>query len=477
MTLMIFLTIHASAIIVDVVSMGAKGDGKTVNTVAIQKAIDKCHKAGGGKVLFANGHFVTGTIYLKDNVSLLIERGARILGSKNINDYPSNSLNFRFRHEDWIKQALVFAYKCKNIGIEGDGTIDGQGEFFQIDRKSEPKPHPWKNRPFIIWFSECQNVSVTGVELRNSAMWMQLYLGCDYLKIDGIRVFNHVNENNDMMDITGCSNVVVNNVIGSSDDDGITLKGFSNHISENITITNCVLSSHCNGIKIGTETNSPFRNITISNCVIKKSIFSKPILGRAEGITGISLESVDGSVVDGVTINNIIIDGAQVPIFIRLGQRGYKTCANCPDTPAPGVGAMRNIIISNIIARAGAMFGNCISGIPGANIEKVTLNNIRFICKGNGTVKHAEAIVPEKINSYPEGWMFGILPSYGLYLRHVNNIYMSDIIFDLENSDARPAMVFDDVTSARVNGVYLEGVPSKLYTEIGCSDIKVVGNN
>lgn len=454
--------------------MGAKGDGKTLNTKAIQDAIDKCYEAGGGTVVFSDGDFVTGTMYLKDNVALRIERGAKILGSTSLSDYPLNTLDFRFRHENWIRQSLIFAHNVKNIGIEGEGTIDGRGENFLIDRITNPRPHPWKNRPFVIWFSGCTNISITGIELRNSPMWMQLYLGCDFLKIDGIRIYNHVNENNDMIDIAGCRNVVINNVIGSSDDDGITLKSFSDHSSENIAITNCILSSHCNAIKIGTETNSPFRNIAISNCIVKNSGFIKPILGRAEGITGISLESVDGSVVDGITISNIVIDGPMVPLFIRLANRGSKTCTNCPNEPKPSVGAMRNISLSNIIARASGMYGSSVTGIPGASIEKLTMDNIRFICTGGGSEKHVHAEIPERIDAYPEGYMFGVLPAYGLYMRHVNNSRLSNITFDLENPDARTAMVFDHVNTCVINGVVLEGNISEMMKEIDSFDIKII---
>ena len=459
------------ALTVDVRKCGAKGDGKTVNTEAIQKAIDKCYEAGGGKVVFENGEYVTGTIYLKDKVSLYIDRSATILGSTNIADYPINKVDFEFRHSPWIRQALIFAYKADQICIEGDGTINGRGESFPIDRKSTPRPHPWKNRPFIIWFSECTNVAVRNVELRNSPMWMQLYLGCESVQISGLRIYNHVNENNDMMDVAGCKNVTISNIIGSSDDDGITLKGFSNHPSENITVTNCVLSSHCNAIKIGTETNAPFRNITINNCVVKKSDGPKRILGRQEGISGISIESVDGSVIDGVTITNIVLDGPQVPIFVRLGNRGLKVS---PDSPKPEIGAIRNVSMSNIVARASSLIGNSISGIPGGSIEKLTMDNIRFICTGGGEQKHVRAQVPERENSYPEAWMFGVLPSYGLYIRHADHIRLSNITFDLENEDVRPAMYLDDVNHCKIDGVVLEGCPTtRLCDQINSTNLDV----
>ena len=241
---------RAGAQTYDISSFGAKGDGVTDNTPLIQRAIDSCAKTGG-RVYFPAGTFLTGTLYLKSNVTLHISEGAVVLAHHDISKYPYQDAGIPFYGELWARQSLIFCKGQQNVGIEGKGTIDGQGGKFLANTLK--KPDRYRNRPYLLWFAGCKNVSVKDVQLRNSAFWMQHYLGCEYVLIDGIRVWNHSNKNNDMMDIDGCKNVTVCNVIGDSDDDGITIKSTSPLVSENITITNCVISSHCNALKFGTE--------------------------------------------------------------------------------------------------------------------------------------------------------------------------------------------------------------------------------
>ena len=151
---------------------------------------------------------------------------------------------------------------------------------------------------------------------------MQHYLACEDLKISGISVYNHSNYNNDGLDIDGCRNVTVDGVTVDSDDDGICLKSTSGKPSENISIANCVISSHCNGLKMGTESSGGFKNVTIANCVVTPSaVNDSTIYGFIEGISGISLEMVDGGILRGVNISNVQIDGTKSPLFIRLANR------------------------------------------------------------------------------------------------------------------------------------------------------------
>ena len=174
-------------------------------------------------------------------------------------------------------------------------------------------------------------------------MWMQHYLACENLRVTGIRVYNHANQNNDMIDIDGCRNVIVSDCYGDTDDDALTFKSTSEHACENITVTNCILSSHCNAIKCGTESTGGFKNFTISNCIIRPSDDKEPIFGKPEGISGISLEIVDGGVMEGITISNISMDGPEVPIFIRLGNRARK---HMTEAETPPVGQLSDVIIS-----------------------------------------------------------------------------------------------------------------------------------
>lgn len=430
-----------------ITDFGAAGDGQTINTVAIQKAIDRCSKQGG-RVIIPQGKFVTGTLFIKSNVTLHLERNAFLLGSHHLEDYPETKVNFRFWGDTWSYQALIIAHNVENIAIEGEGSIDGQGTAFPVI--SRKKPDKYRHRPYLLWIANCKNIEVKGVELKNSGMWMQSYIRCDKLKIDGIRIFNHANQNNDMIDIDGCKDVIITRVTGDSDDDGITLKSTCNRISENITISDCILSSHCNAIKFGTETTAGFRNVVISNCIIRKSSVTKVKSGAPEGICGLALEIVDGGKMENISVQNLVIDGPRVPLFVRLGNRARRHYA---EAPLPPVGTMKNITISNVTAIGSSPIGCAITGIPGKKIEGFTLSNSRFICTGGEKRTVSEFKVEEHESLYPESNMFGTLPAYGLYIRHVKDLQLYGLSFHLQNEDSRPAIVCDDVENADIKQI------------------------
>lgn len=445
---------NAAPYIYNVYDFGATGDGETLDSPAIQKAIDTCIANGGGEVLLPAGIFLSGTLVLKDYVTLHISEGAALLGSKNISDYKEFRPSIPSYNDSFLKHSLIYAENATNIAIVGKGKIDGQGGSFEV--KTKKKPDRYMNRPYIIRLVGCKNVRVEDLTLTNSAMWMQHYFACEDVYIRGLYVYNHCNKNNDMIDIDGCKNVVVSDCIGDTDDDAMTIKSTSGIVSENITITNCVLSSHCNAIKCGTESHAGFRNITISNCVVKPSAHPTKIYGHSTGISGITLGLVDGGVMDGVTISNIRIDGTLVPIYLRLGDRGriYKEGMD-----RPSVGQYRNVRISNIIATGADTLGCSITGLPGHPVENISLSDISITFKGGGTAADAQEKVPELPEHYPESTMFGKLPAYGFYVRHGKNISMHNINLTFENEDQRPALVCDDARGMNINGFYAQGAP------------------
>lgn len=431
--------------IFNVKDFGAVGDGKTLDTEAVRKAVSKCAE-NGGTVLFPSGDYLIGSVDLKSNVDIYIQRGATLWGSTNIKDYEERVPKLKSYNDYFLKHSMFYAERVKNISIRGEGAIDGQGASYKITTKK--KPERYMNRPFIIRFVECKNVKVEGVTLRNSAMWMQQYLACESLFIHGIKVYNHSNKNNDMIDIDGCKNVVMSDCIGDSDDDALTLKSTSDRITENVTITNCVFSSHCNAIKFGTESTGGFRNITISNIVIKPSEHPTHIYGVNNGISGITLGMVDGGIVEGIIISDIRIDGPKVPIYMRLGNRGRK---HTPNAEQPGVGIFKDIKISNVIAsNIGSKVGSSITGIPGHNIENVTLRNISIEYPGGGTAEDAAKEIEELEKHYPESTKFGDLNSYGFFVRHVNGITFDNVSVKYKEKDVRPAFVFDNVKDIRI---------------------------
>ena len=449
--LCVSLTSFLSARENNILAFGAKSDTSFLSTKAIQAAIDDCSSNNGGKVIIPAGNYRSGTIYFKSNVTIHLEKGATLFGSTHMEDYPENSPDYTFFRKGDVKLALIYAENCSDIALEGEGTINGQGGYFGV--AGGAKTDSYAVRPYLIWMIQCKNVRTEGIKLRNSGFWMQHYLACDELYIHNVDVFNHCNKNNDMIDVDGCHDVRISDFVGDSDDDGITLKSTSGRINENIVITNCLLSSHCNAFKMGTESNTGFKNIAISNIVIRPSkITDKSIEGNPKGHTGIALELVDGGVLDGVVISNIRIDGPNCPIFIRLGNRarpyfeGQKI-----DNP----GSLQNISISNVSATGASKTGCSITGIPGYPVRNISLSHISIEFAGGGSRGDFEREIAEKEKAYPEADMFDILPSYGLFLRHAQNVSLSDIQFTTRSEDLRPAIFLSDVQVADLDNLFV----------------------
>jgi polygalacturonase len=432
----------------DVHDYGAVGDGTTLNTKSIQAAVDACARAGGGKVYLHNGTFLSGTIYLKSNVTLHLESGAVLLGSTNLDDYPVTIPAFRSYTDKYTERSLIYAEKAQNVSIIGRGVIDGQGASFIGE---------WKVRPYILRMIECSDVTVEGITLLNSPMWMQHYLACEKLIVRGITVYNHCNRNNDMIDIDGCRDVIISDCIGDTDDDALTLKSTSGRACENVTISNCLLSSHCNALKMGTESSGGFKNITVTNCVITVSKNDDVRSGNRNGLAGLALEIVDGGTLDGVAISNIRIDGVQNPIFLRLGNRARTYVEGMKK---PGIGQFRNVKISNIIATGASRIACSITGLPGHPVENISLTDIRIDYKGGGTREDTQRVIPEEAAKYPESTMFGVLPAYGFYVRHAKNVKFRHIDLGFEKGDDRPALVCDDVTDLDIMDLDAESTPS-----------------
>jgi len=433
--------IFANNYLFDVKDYGAKGDGIVLDTKAIQSAVDVAAEKGG-TVFFPSGNYLTGTIYLKNNLSIEITKGATILGSPNLSDYPMNTPEIIFWGKEWAQFALFFAEKKSNINIYGGGTINGQGEKYKVPIVLICNPNRYRERPYVFYFVECSNLKINDLQLRNSAFWMQHYLACKNVRLSNLNIYNHSNRNNDMVDIDGCSDVIMLNCIGDVDDDGITLKSTSGRITRDIVISDCVVSSHCNAIKMGTESHGGFKNITINNCVIKPSLTDFIFSGKKEGSGGVLLEIVDGGSMDGINVSNIVVNGTSTPLFIKLGNRARKYD---PTMETPSIGEIKNISISNFTANGGGKFSSSISGLPNHPVKNILLNNIRINSIGGFKSIEPQPIIEEVESGYPEGSMFGELPAYGFFLRHVENLNMNNVQLLFEKPDTRPAIYAEDV--------------------------------
>jgi len=421
-----------------ITAYGATADTTRLSTEAIQKAIDECSAAGGGRVVVPAGGYKTGTIILKSNVNLHLENGAVLYGSTDLKDYKKVKSDYVSLRTRTSTIQLIYADNADNVVIDGHGTIDGRGRAF--------KKLSWNDegitRPHLLRFINSRDITVRDITMKNSGCWMQHYLACDRLIISGLRIFNRNNYNNDAIDIDGCHDVTVSDVIADSDDDGITLKSTSPRPCENVCITNCVVSSHCNGIKLGTETNGGFKNINISNCIVKPSADqSSQFFGDTlkRGTSAISLEIVDGGTMENVSVRGIVVEGTESPIFIRLGNRAR---AYCDEVPVKDVGKIKGLRLSDIQVIGAGRTGCSITGLPGHPVEDVVIDNISIRMKGGCQTVAAPS--DEKEKEYPEATMWGPLPAKGFWLNHVKNIEIRNLKVTTELPDARPEIVEND---------------------------------
>jgi len=495
---------------------GAKGDAKTLDTNAINKTIDAASTKGGGTVFFPAGTYLSFSIRLKSNITLYLDNGATILAAdpqdhKGTYDMPEpNEFDMYqdFGHSHW-QNSLIWGIGLENVAIVGQGKIDGKG----LSRRSPGPRRPRTagetpasmgggNKNAISPLGETsdvkemnglgtkaialklsRNVTLRDFTIFQGGHFALLTTGVDNLTIDNLRV----DTNRDGFDIDSCRNVrISNSFVNSPNDDAIVLKssyalGF-NRATENVTITNSQVSGFDLGtlldgtfkttqefapdkdrvtgrIKFGTESNGGFKNITISNI-------------NFVHCRGLALEAVDGGYIEDVSITNITMrDITTAPIFIRLGSR-----QRAPDGTA--IGAIRRVNISNVVvSNAESQYASIVAGLAGQDIEDVKLSNVRIHYKGGGTKQDAAREVPENEKSYPEPSMFGIIPSYGFYIRHANGISFDNVEVSFEKDDARPAFLLDDVKNAeffRTNAELLTG--AKMFVLKNVSNFSTVGS-
>ncbi|MFS2186752.1 glycoside hydrolase family 28 protein [Mucilaginibacter sp. Mucisp84] len=433
---------------VDITAYGATGNGTTLNTMAIQNAIDACYKIGGGKVVVPSGVFLTGTIALNDNITLHLNKGAVLLGSTDVNDYK-NLDPFVEGLGISVGWALVVAVDKKNISIEGEGIIDGQGSKLkaqQILTDTRAESQRWGRRPFLLRVVRCQDVSVSGVTLNYSAAWTSHYFQCKQVNIQNVKIESRGVAHNDGIDIDGCQDVTIKNCDVVSGDDALCFKTTSSKMAcKNIVISGLRLKSGQGAIKIGTESMAPFENIRISECYIYDTTNG-----------GIKLLSVDGANIRNIEIDDITMVEVKTPILIRLGAR-LSVFRKDQDIQQP-VGTLENVTIKNVKAKAAdnaqlmPPSGILITGIPGHNIKGLTLKNIEINLAGGGSEENARQVVPEAIDKYPEVKTFGpLVPAYGIWARHVDGLKLDSVKFTLGNNDLRPAFICEDGKNIELN--------------------------
>lgn len=464
----------------NVKNFGAKGDGKTLDTNAINKAIETASKNGGGTVYFPSGTFLSFSIRLKSNITIHLENGATILaadpavhkGKYDMFEPNKWDMYQDFGHSHW-KNSLIWGIGIENFAIVGQGKIDGLGLSKRSPGPQKPRTEgetpasmkdnvsplgelsPLKEMEGLgtkaIALKLSKNITLKDFTIFRGGHFALLATGVDNLTIDGLRV----DTNRDGFDIDACRNVRISNTyVNTPNDDAIVLKsgyglGFT-RATENVTITNSQVSGFDLGtmldgtyqttqefapdkdrvtgrIKFGTESNGGFKNITISNI-------------NFVHCRGLAIETVDGGNIEDISISNITMrDITTAPFFIRLGKRQRGPAGSA-------ISQVKRINISNVVVSdARSEYASIIAGLEESLIEEVNFSNIYIQYKGGGTKEDALREVPQNEKNYPEPSMFGIIPASTFYVRHAKNITFDNIRVSFQKEDFRPAFVLENV--------------------------------
>ena len=483
----------------DVRTPGAKGDGKTLDTAAIQRAIDAAAAEGGGVVILPAGDYLSFSIRLRSHVGLRLEHGAILRAAtpgKHAGAYDAPEDNpwdmyQDFGHSHW-RNSLIWGENVEHVSITGPGRIQGDGltrrgpgprrperpgdtpttlkDAADASRAVDPEGKGVKksadefesmigegNKAIALKLS--RHVILRDFTIVNGGHFALLATGVDNLLIDNVTV----DTLRDGFDIDACRHVrVANCAINTPNDDAIVLKssyglGFARP-TENVVITNCQVSGFDPGtlldgtrgrtqqlapdrdrvagrIKFGTESNGGFRQITISNCTFERS-------------RGLALETVDGGPMEDINISNLVMrEITTAPLFLRIGLR-----LRGPE--GAKVSTMRRIRISDVtVYDADPNYSSIIAGLPDSPIEDVELSNIRVVAAGGGTAEQAARRLPENERAYPEPSMFGVTPSHGFYIRHAQNIRLRDVSCTTLAPDERPAFVIEQSSDLSFSGV------------------------
>lgn len=468
---------------------GIVSDGITLNTQAIQQAIDQLSSKGGGTLRFTPGCYLTGSIEMKSHVELSLDAGATLLGSVRPEDYTPLAVTSQRDGQDRTANvlALILSNKANDIKLTGYGTIDGQGLEWVLYSDSlslaatEGQPQSTMagppgggqpmnmsslrnrirpmNRPTLFCMIASDGILVENLTCKSSAGWGLHFEKSSNIVINGIREENRAMWNNDGIDLTDCQHVRITDCYIDAADDGICLKSeYADNLCDDIYVSDCEIRSSASAVKFGTSSYGGFKNITIRNIRVFDTFRS-----------AIAIESVDGAEIENVTVDGIYARNTGNAIFVRLGQRtpgkrGYLrniTLRNIsceipfgrPDEKYDIRGPIRDTFINPI--------PSSVTGLADNQVENVLIENVELLCPGRGTKGMAYVpldrldLVPEQERNYPEFNMFGELPSWAFYIRHAKGVTLRGIRLFLLDDDFRPAIVADDAEGLAIEDLSL----------------------
>ncbi len=456
-TLFLFLmTIPVVAGTYNVCDFGAKGDGKTLDHLAINKAIDHCVDNGGGKVVVPAGTYLCGSIHLKSHVNLHLEAGAKILAAPAaLKAYDESEVFGAPEYQDgghtYFHNSLIWAERQTDISITGQGMIDGEGlTRHDTEQAGNVQGGSIGTGDKAIALKQCRQVTIRDITIFRGGHFAIIVTGCEIGTIDNVVI----DTNRDGIDIDCCKYFTVSNTkVNTPNDDAIVLKSSyalkKPVYCEHILITNCIVTGYklgtfldgsyvpekvnwvCGRIKLGTESNGGYRNITISNCTCMWS-------------SGLAFEEVDQGRMENITVTNIAMEHVHhYPIYITTG------CRNRGPKERTDVSYGGNISISHVFATdADSLAGIIVTGMKDYPLRNISLSDIYVEYRGGG--KRVETPYREQGTNYPEPRWAGPTPAYGLYARHVDGLRLRDVRFALQRPDERPDIIFEDVDNKSV---------------------------